>query len=172
MDRWGTPHNRVNSPTWGRPPPCKKALRTHPHESGYSCNWILLYKNRPSVHTKPVNPLTGTALQIGLKPCPHNQICGFKDKIRGYKVWTGPNFCHVTNFAILAAVPSATNLFLWLAKPLWHRDCKSQVRLIAILLPVKSPKNLLQTRLRRGLMFICISDLDKWIPRETKVDRR
>ena len=31
-------------------------------------------------------------------------------------------------------------------------------------IPVKSPKNLLQTRLSNGLIFICISDFDKWIP--------
>ena len=26
MDRWVTPRNRVSSPTWGPPPPCKQAL--------------------------------------------------------------------------------------------------------------------------------------------------
>ena len=40
MDRWGTPPNRVTSPTWGRPPPCKKALRPafRPHETSESAH--------------------------------------------------------------------------------------------------------------------------------------
>ena len=54
-------------------------LRPRPHESGYFWNRIFFHTNRPSVHTKPVNPLAETASFLNRSPeWTWERTCKFK----------------------------------------------------------------------------------------------